>query len=256
MNYTKLLGMLFTGIFLSMGLQGQMYVDPKPYGGKFALKDLFEQELVYPPKAMEAGVEGTVEVVFTVTSSGITKNIQVLLPLEPQCDKEALRIASLVRWHPAERGGSPVATEHRLEVKFDRKKYRKYLKEREKLAPIPELAPASVENVLWRPEDLDTVPQPMIDRGMKGLSNYFSKNMKYPEEAFKRNVQGTVVMEFVIEKSGSITNIEAIKPLGGGCGEEAYRLVKGLRWIPAVKNGQSVRTLMRVDIEFRLVDPN
>jgi len=63
-------------------------------------------------------------------------------------------------------------------------------------------------------------------------------------------------MEFVIEKSGSITNIEAVKPLGGGCGEEAYRLVSGLQWRPAVKNGRSVRTLMRVDIEFRLVDPN
>ena len=95
-------------------------------------------------------------------------------------------------------------------VKFDRKKYKKYLKEREKTAPIEDLLPPSDDQVLWKPEALDTVPQPLIDRGMKGLSKYFSKNMKYPEEAFKRNVQGTVIMEFVIEKSGSITNIEAV----------------------------------------------
>ena len=142
--------MLFIGLFLSADLLGQMYVEPKPFGGKFALKDLFEQELIYPPKALEAGVEGTVEIVFTVTSAGISKNLQVLLPLEPSCDKEALRLAGLVRWHAAERGGSPVATEHRLVVKFDRKKYKKYLKEREKTAPIEELLPPSDDQVLWK----------------------------------------------------------------------------------------------------------
>lgn len=233
-----------------------MYVAPKPYGGKFALKDLIAQELIYPPKALEAAIEGTVEIVFTVTSKGLSKNLQILLPLEPACDREALRLASLVRWHPAERGGSPVATEHRIAIKFDKGKYKRYLKARKDREAIENTAPQSASNVLWKANQLDTLPEPLIQKGMKGLNAYFAKNMRYPQEAFKRNVQGTVIMEFVVEKSGSITNIEAVRPLGGGCGEEAYRLVKALRWRPAIKNGRAVRTLMRVDIQFKLVAPN
>jgi len=234
-----------------LALNAQVFVEPKPYGGNFALKDLFVQELTYPEKAFEAGVEGTVEVVFTVTSTGVTKNLQVLLPLEPECDREALRLSALIRWHPAERGGSPVAAEHTLKVKFDKRRYKKYQKARAQA----DLPPGSSSHVLWEPAELDTMPEPLIDSGMKGLPRYFSRNMKYPIEAFKYNVQGTVVMEFVVEKSGSVTNIEAVKPLGGGCGEEAYRLVKSTQWRPAIKNGHAVRTLMRVDIQFKLVAP-
>ena len=207
-------------------MKAQIFIAPKPYGGNLALKGLFIQELTYPEKAFKTNTEGTVEIVFTVTATGVTKNLQVLFPLEPECDQEALRLAALVRWHPAERGGLPVTSEHFLKVKFDKRKYKKYQKIRAERKPLVGLPPASSDQVLWEPAALDTLPEPMIDKGMKGLSKYFHKNMKYPGEAFKHNVQGTVVLEFVVEKSGSATNMEAVKPLGGGCGEEAYRLVK------------------------------
>lgn len=232
-----------------------MFVAPKPFGGQKGLKDLIEQELQFPEAALDAGVKGSVELMFTVTSNGTMKNMQMFMPLEPACDEEAMRIARLVRWHPAERGGSPVATEHTLKIKFDPKKYRKYLKERAELTQIPDLAPPANNSYLWNASELDTIPEPLLESGKNGLSAYFARNMQYPEEAFKRNLQGMVMLEFVVEPSGSITNIEAIKPLGGGCNEEAYRLLRGMRWRPAVKNGKSVRSIMNVEIEFRLVAP-
>jgi TonB family protein len=232
-----------------------MYVAPKPYGGPKGLKDLIAQELQYPHNALKAGIEGNVELMFTVTKNGGVKNLQVFIPLEPECDKEAMRVARLVRWHPAERGGLPVSTEYTLKVKFDDKKYKKYLKARAENGAVSDLPRADSNHRLWNASELDTLPVPLVANGMNGLSSYFAANMQYPVEAFKRNLQGTAVVEFVVEPSGGITNIEIIEPVGGGCNEEAYRLLQSMRWRPAVKNGLSVRTIMNVEIEFRLVAP-
>lgn len=232
-----------------------MYVAPKPYGGKLALKDLWAQELNYPQNALQNRIQGSVELVFTVNSEGVMKNLQVFIPLEPACDAEAKRLTRLIRWHPAESGGEPVTTEHILKVDFNIKRYQKYLKKRSERKALNDLPPPAPGARLYKVTELDTLPTPLIEDEMNGLSRYFSRNMNYPVEAFKRNVQGTVIMEFVVEPSGSITNIEAVKPLGGGCSEEAYRLVRGMSWRPAIKNGARVRTLMRVEIEFRLVAP-
>lgn len=85
-----------------------------------------------------------------------------------------------------------------------------------------------------------------------------TSNMRYPEEARQQGIEGTVVLSFVVEPSnGRISNISLLKDIGGGCGEEAIRVLKamdelGLRWVPAMQGGSPVRLRHALPLRFKL----
>lgn len=90
------------------------------------------------------------------------------------------------------------------------------------------------------------------------LLNLLSSNMRYPEEARQKGIQGTVVLNFVVEPAnGRISDIKLLKDIGGGCGEEAIRVLKtldeiGLRWAPAMRGGMPVRLRHALPLRFKL----
>jgi hypothetical protein len=82
--------------------------------------------------------------------------------------------------------------------------------------------------------------------------------------AREQNIVGTVVVSFVVEPTGFISNSKLIKDIGGGCGEEALRVLGGMnnalkeakvKWIPGMKDGKAVRVLVNVPIKFQLKEP-
>ncbi len=82
---------------------------------------------------------------------------------------------------------------------------------------------------------------------------FLRKNVRYPETALKAGIQGVVVVVFIIETDGSLSNIEVTKGIGGGCDEEAVRVVKLMpRWEAARRNGRFVRVIVRMPIVFRM----
>ena len=85
--------------------------------------------------------------------------------------------------------------------------------------------------------------------------NFINKHIKYPKEARKNNIEGPVYVSFIIEKDGSITNINLIRDIGGGCGEEAMRVVKLMpKWNPGKQNGEFVRVQFMLPFKFKLSD--
>lgn len=86
--------------------------------------------------------------------------------------------------------------------------------------------------------------------------HYLSKNLRYPNAAVRHNLEGTVVVQFLVDKQGKISDIQAIAgPSQDGLREEAVRLVAGSRfWVPAVQNGRQVRSYKKVPIVFRLAN--
>lgn len=89
--------------------------------------------------------------------------------------------------------------------------------------------------------------------GNRSFKSYLNKNLIYPEEAKSNEIEGTVVLELIINSSGDIINIEVKKSLGSGCDEEAIRLVQeGPDWEPAEKNGQRVEDTLKVRVKFKL----
>ena len=95
--------------------------------------------------------------------------------------------------------------------------------------------------------------EPEFPGGMEALMKYLSENIKYPEQAKKENIQGKVYMRFVVERDGSIVDAEILRGIGGGCDEEALRVVNAMpKWEPGKQKGTPVRVQYNLPIVFKL----
>ena len=100
----------------------------------------------------------------------------------------------------------------------------------------------------------DVVEQmPSFPGGPSALFEYLSKNIKYPVVAEENGIQGRVIVTFVVEKDGSITDVRVVKSVDPSLDKEAQRVVKSMpRWIPGKQNGSAVRVKYTVPVTFRL----
>lgn len=94
----------------------------------------------------------------------------------------------------------------------------------------------------------------------KKLLEFIYYKVRYPTIASENGVEGTVVVSFVVEKNGSISNIKLLRNIGGGCGEEAVRVVKMMqaqpvRWSPGKMYGEPVRVQFILPVTFKLEGP-
>ena len=77
--------------------------------------------------------------------------------------------------------------------------------------------------------------------GAQGWSEYLQKNLKYPKKAIKKNIQGIVRVQFLVDKAGNISEAQALNDPGGGLAEESVRIIaNGPKWKPAEQNGKKV----------------
>lgn len=91
----------------------------------------------------------------------------------------------------------------------------------------------------------------------KKMLEFIYKNIKYPTLARENGVEGTVVISFVVEKDGSITDIKILREPGAGLGEEALRIVEKMqslpqKWIPGKQGNENVRVQFNLPVKFRL----
>lgn len=88
--------------------------------------------------------------------------------------------------------------------------------------------------------------------GLKPYFEFLGRNMKYPKQARRKGIQGRVYIQFTIEKDGALSDFEVIKGIGGGCDEEALRVLKmSKEWIPAKFRGQVIRSKLIQNILFK-----
>ena len=98
-----------------------------------------------------------------------------------------------------------------------------------------------------------TDEQPEFVGGQTALANYLGNNVVYPTVAIQNNIQGRVVVSFIIEKDGSVSNVELISDVDPLLDAEALRVVKAMpSWNPGKINGKPVRTQYALPITFRL----
>jgi len=95
---------------------------------------------------------------------------------------------------------------------------------------------------------------PEFPGGDKALREYILNNIKYPEVARTSGITGTVYVQFVVEKDGSISDVKVVRGIGGGCDEDAVRVVKSMpKWKPGKQRGRPVRVYFTLPIEFKLM---
>jgi periplasmic protein TonB len=93
---------------------------------------------------------------------------------------------------------------------------------------------------------------PKFPGGFEQFYHYLSTNIHYPNQSYKNNEQGLVVVIMVVEKDGSLSNIKVVRKVSPLLDQEAIR-VMGIcpKWIPAMQNGQTVRVKYAVAIAFK-----
>ena len=102
--------------------------------------------------------------------------------------------------------------------------------------------------------DISTVDvDPTYPGGVEELYKYISENINYPEAAKAAGEEGRVMVRFVVEADGSVTDAEVVRGIGGECDAEALRVINAMpKWEPAMKDGKAVRVRYTVPINFKL----
>lgn len=100
--------------------------------------------------------------------------------------------------------------------------------------------------------DLGTVETaPEYPGGPKALAQFISANINYPAKARAANIRGRVYVSFVIERNGEVNGLQVIRGIGGGCDEEAIRVLRGTTpWKPGTVAGKPVRTAITIPVNF------
>ena len=233
---TVLLAMLAC---MSIGAQ-EAYIDetcpPQFPGGDAALINFLNANINYPPKAAQERIEGKVIVQFMVKKTGKIDKVKVLRSVRKDLDDEAVRVIKMMpNFIPGKQNGEAVDMPYTIPVSF-------------KL--FDDMEPLTVSEGSDVPEDFQP---PMFPGGEEALMMFLRVNVKYPPSAVKRNVQGKVVMQFVVDKTGKVTEIKVAKSVDKALDAEAIRVCKLLPdFYPALENGEPVSVWFNLPITFKL----
>lgn len=113
---------------------------------------------------------------------------------------------------------------------------------------------ATVEPIIFTNDSMpEGLVAPEYPGGGEALYKYIAENIHYPEQAKADGIEGRVVVQFTVMDNGDIVNVEVAKGIGGGCDEEAVRVVKGMsKWKPAIYEGKAVNVQYCIPINFKL----
>ena len=154
---------------------------------------------------------------------------------------EAVRVVeSMPRWAPGAKDGKAVAVEMKLPIRFklDETDKKVALQQVDQL-PVFVGCDATLEGDALR----QCSNQKMIE--------FVSKNMIYPKAAVENGIEGMVVVSFMVEADGSVSEVKSVKGIGGGCEEEVMRVLYSMPdWKPGMKDGKPVRTELKLPVKF------
>ena len=95
-----------------------------------------------------------------------------------------------------------------------------------------------------------TAPKPLYR-----IDEYLAENLVYPEKAANDNIEGTVILKFIVNEDGEITNVEVVKGIAGGCNDEASWVITNMpKWSPGIKDDKKVKVPYYMPVQFRLTN--
>jgi len=223
-------------------------------------KKMFEyvaQQLKYPEDMKASKIEGKVYVKFVITEKGDVADVQVQKSLTPSADKAALDIVNgmnknVGKWTPGTKNGKPVTMDMVLPISFvlgtqPDQSSKPNIKQEEKLIEMP----SQTDEPFTYVEHMPTFPE-----GQQAMYKFIYERIKYPATARENGISGVVVIQFVVSKEGDIQNAKVLRGIGGGCNEEALRVINEMpRWNPGQHDGRNVSVTFTLPIKFVLQDP-
>lgn len=219
---------------------------PEFPGGVEALMDYVGRNVKYPEEAKDKEIQGRVFVSFVIEKDGSVNEVKVLRGIGGGCDEEAVRvIKAMPKWTPGKQKGKPVRVNYQIPINF---------KLDDGQLPVKKSDGRKVDMKPDKNGVYQIVEEmPMFPGGEQAMLDYVSKNVVYPEEAINKGIAGRVFVSFIVEKDGSVNEVEVMRGIGGGCDEEAVRVVKSMpKWKPGKMKGKPVRVSYMMPIIFKL----
>jgi TonB family protein len=224
---------------------------PEFPGGLEAFGKFLATNIKYPASAREQKIQGRVIITFVVERDGSLSNERIVRGITGDLDNEALRVIKLSpQWKPGMQGNRPVRVQYSVPINFA-------------LAPdadtVKTIAPVrfSIASAQSGSDPVFTSVEqvPEFPGGIEAFGKFLATNVKYPKAARDNNVQGRVIITFVVEKDGALSNMKVVRGIGSGCDEEAVRVLStSPAWKPGIQNGKPVKVQYSVPISFSLAD--
>ncbi len=230
---------------------------PEFPGGWKEMWKFIDARLKVPQEMLNKKTCGKLAVRFEVNTDGSLENIRVAQSKEfggewkpgklgYGCDEEAMKIVSeMPKWKPAMSDGKPVRLTQSLILFFGSQKMEAKWNQAER----------NKDN--WMETNTNSEKNESDIRyefpgGYDKMVEFIRNNIKYPEEARQKGIQGTVILAFNIKKDGSLTNVKVEQSVGGGCDEEAARIIKSMpNWICKSDKKQGIQEV-KLPIKFKL----
>lgn len=212
---------------------------PEYPSGMGELLKFLAQNIRYPEMAKKENIQGMVVVQFIIGKDGTIIDPHVVQGIGGGANEEALRVVKMMpKWKPGIQRGQAVNVQFNLPIRF--------MLEGE----VIEKKGEATKDVFKIVEQMPSYPG-----GPADLLKFLATNINYPKAAKDAGIEGMVVIQYVIEKDGSITNAKVVRGIGAGCDEEALRVVNTMpNWIAGKQRGQAVAVQFNLPIRFKLED--
>lgn len=228
---------IISGLSLCISSYAQFDVPPESVGNKNEVKRILSNAFCPSSIPESDRAFGKIFLTFIINEDGSVEQLSFAKGLSPKVDQEIERIFPLLQWQPGLIDGEPVRAEHLFQFKINSKFYQDSALCMK--TPIEKVIPYEEAN-----------QKPLFLYGE--LSKWIYDQLEYPNLALSQGIEGMVRVRFVIETNGELSNIGIDKSVGGGCDEEAIRVIKLTKWIPGRVDGSPVRTQIFYPITFSI----
>lgn len=219
--------------FLSqVSLSKSLDAQPGYIGGMGALNEYLQKSIQYRPTDKPNGEIEPAYIGFIIEKDGTASHFTALRAASPQMEAEALRIVKgMGAWRPGMIKDKPVKVPFIVSVDFNRD---------------------STDKADERVYSLTDTP-PTFNPDVSAFYQFFNRNVRYPRYEMENNVGGKVMVTFVVEKNGSLSNLRYISAPSIALGQEVLKII-GIapRWEPGTVNGVPVRTRMTMPFAFMM----
>ena len=219
---------------------------PEYPGGVDAMMRFLGETIRYPFEAMTNGIQGRVICNFVIEKDGSVSDVQIVRGIDPHLDDEAIRvIEAMPKWKPGMQKEEIVRTRFTLPIVF-------------RLTGDVDDNQKTSDNSSVPTEDIFVVveQQPEYPDGVEAMMKFLGDSVRYPIEAQEKGIQGRVIVNFVVNKDGSITDVNVVRGVDPSIDAEAVRVIESMpKWKPGKQRGKEVNVRYTLPVVFRLNAP-
>ena len=237
--------------------EGEIYqvVEEMPEfpGGMGECMKFIGKNIKYPAEAIEKGIQGRVIIQMVVTKEGDIAEAKVVRSIDPLLDAEALRVInSMPKWKPGKQKGEAVNVKYTIPVMFRLSSPDGEVKE-VKNQEGETVGAGTQAKVDENGIHMVCEEMPEFPGGMRECMNFLGKNVKYPATAQEKGIQGRVIVQFVVNRDGSIVEPKVVRGVDPELDAEALRVISIMpKWKPGKQKGEAVRVKYTIPVMFRL----